>query len=122
MEYITDHLVQSLKAYQLKMGYDFSKMSTEERMTTLRDYNTALVVELGELLDEVPWKPWRTKASQGKVNQRKVALEWCDCLIFLMDMGFSLNLDSELINEALEVKIKAINNRIATGYSKVKEP
>lgn len=47
---------------------------------TLRTYVLAIFVELGEFLQELDWKPWKTKAD---VDKEKVAAEFADILAFL---------------------------------------
>ncbi len=113
-------MVGQIVSYQKKMGYDYDQMSLEQKMQSLRDYNTALVVELGELLTEAPWKPWRTIESQTN-NKRKIALEYVDCIFFLVNMGSCLGLSTEDIEKAFEKKLASNLARIDSGYSKIKD-
>lgn len=46
----------------------------------IRTYVLALFVELGEFLQELDWKPWKTK---GAISAGKVADEFADILAFL---------------------------------------
>lgn len=115
-------IIEQIQAYQLKMGYDYEVLTDEERMQALRDYTVALMMEQSEMLEEVSWKPWRDYDKQ-KPNPkiRKVALEWVDCLIFLVDQSLCLRLDPDTILWAFETKLKAINERTTSGYSKIRQ-
>ncbi len=114
-----EELYKSIEAYQEDMGYDYETMTQEQRMESARNYTTALVVELGELLTEVPWKPWRPIKSQSN-NKRKALLEFVDCLFFLVDIGLSLDFTANEILDAFTTKLKANRLRISNGYSKIK--
>lgn len=114
-------IIEEIKSYQLAMGYDYTTMSSEDKMQALRNYVVALMMEQAEMLEEVSWKPWRTHDSQKpNPNKRKVALEWVDCLFFLVDQMFSLDLEPDDILSAYETKLAANHKRIANGYSKLK--
>ncbi len=114
-------IINEIRDYQYAMGNDFDEMSNETRMQNLRNFTVALSCEQTELLDEVSWKPWRTYDSQKpNPNKRKLALEWVDCLFFLVDQSFCLELSSGEILEAFEKKLKANYQRIHSGYSEVK--
>lgn len=109
-------MVDQIVSYQKKMGYDYSAMTEKEKMQALSDYTTALTVEVGELLTEMPWKPWRTIESQ-KRNQRKAALEYVDCIFFLVNMGSCMDLTVADVEAAFDTKLKANLARIKSGYS-----
>lgn len=111
-----------IRDYQKKMGYDAEKMSPEVRMQMFRNYMVALMMEQAEMADEVSWKPWRTYSSQRpNPNKRKIALEWVDCLFFLVDQGLMLGLTADDIIKAWDVKLQANHDRIASGYSKTND-
>jgi len=114
-------IIGQIKEYQCAMGYDNSAMTVEENLQAVRDYAVALMVEQGELLAEVSWKPWRSVESQKpNPNMRKVALEWVDCLFFLVDQGLALGLTEDMILDAFETKLVANHARIQSGYSKTR--
>lgn len=114
-------IIEEIKAYQKAMGYDYDTMSPEDKMQALRNYVVALMMEQAEMLEEVSWKPWRTYESQKpKPNKRKIALEWVDCLFFLVDQMFALDLEPDDVLTAYETKLARNHERISNGYSKVK--
>lgn len=115
-------IFNDIKSYQKEMGYDASKMSQEKKLEMLRNYTVALMMEQAEVLEEVSWKPWRTIESQKpSPNKRKIALEWVDCLFFLVDQALVLDLTDAEILDAFEVKHRANLARITNGYSKVND-
>lgn len=115
-------IIESIYDYQAKMGYDYSKMTPEQKLQALRDYHVALNMEQAEMFEEVSWKPWRTVESQKpKPNKRKVALEWVDNLFFLVDQAGCLDLTVDEILDAFDTKLAANLARIESGYSKVRE-
>lgn len=103
--------------YQKTLGYDFSSMPLPARLIMLRDYHTALSIEQAELLNEVPWKPWRPIKRQGPIDNKKVALEWADCLIFLFDQAACLQITPEEIENAFTEKMNINALRISSGYN-----
>jgi len=109
--------INKIAEYQKLMGYDFETMTIEDRMQMMRNYVAALMVEQGELLKELPWKPWRKQETQYYATQQIQAEEWVDCLFFLVDQALVLRLSSELIEQAFEAKLRKNINRISSGYS-----
>lgn len=65
-------------------GYDFTKMTPEERINYIRDQHQAAVMELCEALDEVGWKPW----TQGQrwIHRDEFVNELVDALHFWINM------------------------------------
>lgn len=115
-------MFRMIEEYQRKMGYDPTEMPPEQRMQMFRNYIVALMMEQAEMADEVSWKPWRKYEDQKpKPNMKKIALEWVDCLFFLVDQALMLGLTSEAIVAAFDRKHKANLERIASGYSKIKD-
>lgn len=110
--------IESIKDYQKKLGYDFDKMDQPERMQMFRNYMAALVVEQGELAEEVPWKPWRAVSDQ-KDNYRKQCLEWVDCFFFLVDQAIALGLEPQDLEDTFIKKMFANHQRIESGYNNV---
>lgn len=47
-----------------------------------RDYCLALMMEVSELTDSLPWKPWRSPENR-KLNVENLKREIVDCLYFL---------------------------------------
>jgi len=110
-------LFGEIKAYQKEMGYDFNKLSPEQRVVILRNYIVAMQVEQVEFLNEFPWKPWRPVSGQHVGSQEKIADEWVDCLFFLIDQALCVGLTAEEVVKAYKNKMKVNIKRITEGYN-----
>lgn len=108
-------ILKRIQAQQRAMGYtDFIEASTECRLKYIRDISLSIVVEVGEFLDEVPYKPWKRIEDQP-FNEVPAALEICDIIVFAIVLYVSLN-PSISLEEAMEQTLAKIDNRIKTGY------
>jgi hypothetical protein len=115
-----------LREYQLKLGMDFSKMSTLEKIRWIKEYKIALICEQAEMIERMPWKPWRNYTEE-EVNEHldddkylEIAFEWIDCFFFLMDQALILDIDQRntLISDLFLSKLEENLDRIKRGYSK----
>jgi hypothetical protein len=109
-----------LQKYQIAMGYDPTKMTIEEKMVAIRDYHTALAIEQTELLQELPWKPWRpieSQSTKGPLNSDFVVDEWTDCLVFLIDQALVLGITGEQVECSFTRVMDKCLSRIEAGYS-----
>lgn len=110
-------IYNQLKNYQAVMGYSPEKLTFEERMEVMRQYVLALSVEQTELLDELPWKPWKNYP-EVTIDRDKMIAEWVDCLVFLFDQAIILGIaPSEIETKFVEV-VENLFNRIQNNYSK----
>ncbi len=112
--------LQAIKRYQKKLGYDYDNMSHHMRMVSFRDNVAALIAELGELMQEVPWKPWKKTANQED-NILAALDEHADCFFFLANLGLSLGFTPELMDDAFNKKLQVNLQRIENGYNNTKE-
>lgn len=89
----------------------------------LADYvtwnHTAAVLELGELLNEVGWKPWAQP--RGWVNQAKAITELVDVLHFVANIAVALGVDEAELWAAYRAKQRVNAERQARGYDGVTE-
>lgn len=53
-----EKMIETQRLLQLRLGYDFTSMTLEERVEYVRDMYVAAVQELGEALNETSWKRW----------------------------------------------------------------
>lgn len=114
-------LISRIKTYQKDLGYDYSTMSLPDRMDMLIQNSCALNVEIGELLREVPWKPWRPIDDQQHSTHDTIAKEFVDCLFFLINISMCVGLDADDILDAFEQVMQSNYDRIQSGYSTVKQ-
>ena len=93
------NMLGTVQKYQMQThGVDHSLLSDPARMHFMRNYVLALHVEQAELLQELPWKPWRYATSDmSDVNRDNVIKEWTDCLVFLLDQALCLKISAEEI-------------------------
>lgn len=113
-------LISRIRTYQKHLGYDYSTMSLSSRMDMLIQNSCALNVEIGELLREVPWKPWRSIDDQQHSTHDTIAKEFVDCLFFLVNISMCVELNAEDILNAFEQVMQSNYERIQSGYSTVK--
>lgn len=110
-------LLTRIKAQQDSMGYTaYIEAGFENRMNYLRDLSLALVVELSEMLQNLPWKPWKAIEDQP-YDLNKANGEYSDIMVFLIDIFLTLNptLDLEAF---LSATLDKIDKRITEKYGK----
>ena len=90
----------------------------------LRTYFLALIIELGELVQELNWKPWKESKS---INKERVADEFADVLAFLgiiLEYLDRMGVSPQDIAEQYAVKTEVNVNRFlgnVEGYKLDKE-
>ena len=115
-------VLMDLSDYQKVMGYNFSTLPWSARVAVLRDYVTALHVEQAEMLQELPWKPWKTYEDNCYTNLPSKAIdEWMDCFVFLIDQALCLQLSAEDIEQSYKRTMAKLYERVASGYSKTRK-
>ena len=68
-------------------GFRFSEMSPDQLISYIRDQHQAAVMELGEALDEVSWKPW----AQGSwIRRDEFMNELIDVFHFWLNMALAV--------------------------------
>lgn len=89
---------------------DFIKMFTSFSQTC----TTAINCETTELLDALPWKPW--KKSYKEVDLDNVHLEIIDILHFVLELAIIWGLDAKAIHEIYMKKMQENIDRQKKGY------
>lgn len=89
---------------------DFVKMLTVFSQTC----TTALNCETTELLDALPWKPW--KKSYKRVDLNNVHLEIVDMMHFVLELALIWGLDAKSLHELYMKKMQENFDRQARGY------
>jgi hypothetical protein len=101
-------------------GYNFQRMSAEDRVRYIKDMQLALQSELQEALNEVGWKPWVTNR---QINREAYLGELVDALHFLLNLTLIFGDDPvELADELFErytLKRSVNARRQAEGYDGV---
>jgi len=116
----TIKMFNDIKDYHKRLGYDFSKATEEEKMIAFRDFALALNQEIAELVNSAPWKPWRPIEDQT-LDLYNVIREVVDCIFFLAGICEIFNILPEGIDAMFSTIMRNNNQRIAKGYSKIKE-
>jgi dimeric dUTPase (all-alpha-NTP-PPase superfamily) len=112
-----ENLYERIKLQQEEMGYAaLIDDSTPGQMDYLRDVSLATVVEIGEFLNEVPWKPWKPLTAQS-FDKVKAAEEICDILVFVIVLFISLR-PEESLETIMERVLSKVDKRIKAKQTK----
>ena len=115
-------MLQSQLKLQQDLGYDFSKMTTTERIRFIKDMMLAAQNELAEALNEMSWKPWTVGE---RFNTTAFTSELSDAFQFVMNMWFAALPSftptelAEVMRETLQLKLIINRKRHAEGYDGV---
>lgn len=117
-------LMRVQKAYQLRaFGIDWDALRTDP--DELTGYVTTMLnaafLEVAEVQQEVPWKPWAKvdRAAVWASNRDKVVAECVDVVFFIANvLGAAGCTDAELA-ERYAAKMRVNERRQATGYDGV---
>jgi len=78
----------------------------------------ALTEELGELMHELPWAPWKSGRGEPTPGQLDRAREeWVDMQHFAANIALALGLTDELASELYAAKQQVNRERLRTGRS-----
>jgi hypothetical protein len=86
---------------QLRLGQDFSKMNLDERVSLIKENWTALTSEYVELLERLPWKPWKKYSEEQKKDwtseeqKLETYYEVCDMMHFMINICLLVGVDAE---------------------------
>jgi len=115
---ISQEAFDVIQDYHSAMGYTAQEMTREEKLLNARNFSLALFMEVSEIVDSFPWKPWR-KTEDQTCNIDNLVDEVVDCLFFLNGICEIFEIDYETLANAFENKMSENYNRIARGYSKI---
>lgn len=95
--------------------YGFSFPLEGEDLANYLTWNhTAAVLELGEAMQEVQWKPWATP--RGPINRDAFIKELVDALHFIGNALVAVDCTDEELETAYQAKQDVNRRRQATGY------
>lgn len=101
-------------------GYNFNRMTPDERIQYIKDMSFALIKELSEATDEVGWKSW---AKSRHINEEKYVGELIDMLHFLINLFLVTGMDPSTIADTIYdkywVKSEINAQRQRDGYDGV---
>lgn len=108
----------STKALQEEaFGRDFSSQDPDEFADAIVMNHSALVVELGEFMNEIGWKDWA--APRGWVNRDAAVGELVDVAHFLANLLVRLEVTDAEWERRYRAKQEVNRNRQRSGYDGV---
>jgi len=90
--------------YRSQIDYQKSAGTSTSQVEDLRLQSLALIVEVGELLQEVNWKPWKYSNKRFFIGD-KAKEEWVDVLLFVLNMAHSLKINPNEMEELIFKKM-----------------
>ena len=102
-----NELFNKQKAFQAQLENDVMSMSY------LRTQSLALIVELGEFLNETPWKPWKKNKHLDVFKARE---ELIDCWHFMINISLPFFNDFDDLKKAFNKKHDVNNKRQEENY------
>lgn len=112
-----ERILGAIKAYHSKLGYPKVECADSERIAQHRQFCLAIQAETTELLDAVPWKPWRPENYKDP-DLLNVKEEVVDIVFFLTSICEVWGIDFADLGDILERKLIENNRRILNGYNK----
>ena len=110
-------MAQQLEMQRSSFGVDPTALEGKERDDYVTAMALALMVEVGEVMQEVSWKPWAT----GQWFNREAYLEeLIDVLHFWMNLALVATDKPEELLAAYQAKADVNVKRQSDGYSGVK--
>ena len=105
-----------IEEYYKTLGYHMRDTDLPERMENVRNGGLALTMEVAELIDSFPWKPWRPIADQP-FNIENATMEIIDCLFFLGLIREAAGITIHQLEVKFIEKMKENYDRIERGYN-----
>lgn len=106
----------AIQEYHQKLGYPVINPHIPCQLEQHRDLCLAMHAEVTELLESVPWKPWRD-SSYKRVDKVNMAEEIIDILFFCNSICELWYIDHNDLAKMLERKLVENNRRISMGYN-----
>ncbi len=88
----------------------------DKSMQSLRNNALALMMELAELIDSTPWKPWRSIKDQS-FDKDNAVREVIDIIFFLVGICENLGITPREIEDKFTQILKHNYTRLRSGYS-----
>jgi len=115
--YMTPGTYNEFIKYQKKLGYGVPYASMREQMAHVSQNCLALTLEVGELLRELPHKPWRAIKAQPH-NEAKAIEELIDILFFANNIAIAMGWSYAELVLTMAFKKQKNNKRLKEGYHK----
>lgn len=114
------NIVNTQLKIQIALGHGPFSTAAVAKMDYIRDLCLALNVEVAEILQELPWKPWRKHEDQV-CDFEAARDEVSDIIIFAIDIWLQLNHECEYtvkLVDQIKAKQAICIERIKNKYNK----
>lgn len=109
-------MFKEIEHYHKTLGYNYKGMTDKECLDNIRHTGLALHMEVAELIDSFPWKPWRTVETQVYDKENAIE-EIIDCIFFLGAIRAAGRIEPQDIAHMFDTKLRENYDRIKRGYS-----
>ena len=96
-----DKIIDTQRELQEKMGYDFDKMSMEDRAAYIKTYTQHCDHELHEMLQEMPyfkeWKKYPGNTGELRAMFNDAGQEFVDALHFFINVALALGFTADTL-------------------------
>jgi len=110
-------IMGAIAEYHTELGYPKTKCTDSEKNAQHRQFCLAIHAEVTELLDAVPWKPWRPEGYK-EPDILNIKEEVVDIVFFLTSICEVWGIDFADLGDMLERKLIENRRRVLNGYSK----
>src|SRR4051812_1053231 len=107
-------LFRMQKALNERIGGETAAMSEEEKIKWILNYCRAMMQEISELTDSVPWKWW---AKYQKYDEQNARVEVVDLFHFLISLAQVLGMSADDVFNAYVKKNEVNFKRQDSGYA-----
>lgn len=112
-----ERIMGAIEVYHSELGYPKRECANSEKNAQHRQFCLAIHAEVTELLDAVPWKPWRPDDYKNP-DILNIKEEVVDIIFFLTSVCEVWGISFADLGDILERKLIENRRRILNGYSK----
>ena len=105
-----NEMFQQIEEYHKKLGHN------DKSMQSMRNNALALMMELAELVDSTPWKPWKSIKDQT-FDKDNAVREVVDIIFFLVGICENLEITPFEIEDKFKHILQHNYERLESGYS-----
>ena len=109
----------AIAEYHSKLGYPPNALTLDDKLRMHRDLCLALQVEVSEVTDSMPWKPWRP-SNYKSMDTTNLKEEVVDVLFFLGSLLEVWGVQPHELGTMFLGKLEENYNRISSGYNRPK--
>lgn len=106
-------IFESIEQYHITLNSGMN----EDSISQHRTYVLAIMAEATELLEAVPWKPWRPD-NYKPVDKLNIAEEIIDIIFFLGNIRETWEISNKQLADVLENKLIENSRRLTNGYNR----